>query len=266
MRTLSFILLIALFMTACQGSGSQENATSDETTAGEASPAQESAYTLTPFTPSAAFPDAAIKAVTYQDGKFSFDITGYELAVQTPDAESKMCANSGQGQHIHLIVDNAPYSAQYGAGFDYDIEDGEHYLLSFLSRSYHESVKNPGARYAKKITTENKSMTSTEDITQPMLFYSRPKGNYVGAAETEKVMLDFYLLNAELGANYKVKAEINGEEHLIDTWQPYYITGLPLGDNTIRLTLVDGAGNKVDTPLNPVERTFTLKSDPAEAQ
>ena len=67
-----------------------------------------------------------------------------------------------------------------------------------------------------------------------------------------------------LGANYQVKADINGEEHMIDTWQPYYIEGLPMGENTVTLTLVDGSGQTVDTPLNPVSRTFTLAADPAE--
>ena len=51
---------------------------------------------------------------------------------------------------------------------------------------------------------------------------------------------------------------------MIDTWQPYYIEGLPMGENTITLTLVDAEGKKVDTPLNPVTRKFTLAADPAE--
>ena len=97
-----------------------------------------------------------------------------------------------------------------------------------------------------------------------MLFYSRPKGTYVGKKNTDKVMLDFYVVNLKLGPNYKVLADINGEIHTIDTWQPYYIEGLPMGKNKIKLTLVDGAGNPVDTPLNPVEREFELKADELE--
>ena len=97
-----------------------------------------------------------------------------------------------------------------------------------------------------------------------MLFYSRPKGTYTGKANTDKVMLDFYLANLALGNDYKVKANINGEEHMIDTWQPYYIEGLPMGENNVTLTLVDGEGKKVEAPLNPVSRTFTLEADPME--
>jgi len=266
MRTLSlfFTLATMLFLTACGGSGSGEGEQAADSTAVEAAPAMN--YTLTPFTPSTAFADANMESMAFKNGKFMFGISGYELGEQTPDADLKMCANSADGQHIHLIVDREPYAAKYTAEFDYQIPDGEHYVLAFLSRSYHESLKNPAAFKAEKVMVSSNSFTSQESITGPVLFYSRPKGNYVGEKDTKKVMLDFYLLNAQLGSDYQVKAEINGEVHMIDQWQPYYIEGLPMGENTIKLTLVDAQGNVVDAPLNPVERTFTLQADPAEAQ
>jgi len=226
---------------------------------------KEMKYTLTPFDPSASFPGAELANVTYEGGTFDFEVNNYELAVQTEDAGVKMCANSAQGQHIHLILDNEPYAAKYEAQFDYEVEDGEHYMLAFLSRSYHESIKTSEAHIAQKIMVSDGSITSMEDISGPMLFYSRPKGTYVGEKDTEKVMLDFYLINADLGSEYMVKADVNGEEHMIDTWQPYYIEGMPMGENSITLTLVDGEGNTVDAPLNPVTRTFTLQADPAES-
>ena len=222
-------------------------------------------YTVTPFSQSAAFPDAKIDDMAFVNGKFKFGISGdsYQLGVQTPDAGAKMCANSAQGQHIHLIVDDQPYAAKYEAEFDYEIPDGSHYLLAFLSRSYHESIKTPEASKAVKAEIKGNSIVMSEPIQQPMLFYSRPKGTYTGKAETDKVMLDFYLVNVTLGDDHKVKADINGETHMIDSWQPYYIEGLPMGENTITLTLVDKDGNAVQAPLNPVSRTFTLQEDPA---
>jgi len=222
-------------------------------------------YTLTPFSPSQSFQDAEIKGVSYQNGKFNFDLAegDYELGVQTEDADQKMCANSGKGQHIHLIVDNEPYAAKYTSEFDYEIEDGEHYMLAFLSRSYHESIKTDKASVAKKITVKDNSIVEAAPIMESMLFYSRPKGTYVGKKDTEKVMLDFYPVNANIGTTQKIIAVINGEEHEITKWQPYYITGLPMGENTITLSLVGMDGNKLKTPLNPVTRKFTLKEDPA---
>ena len=163
-----------------------------------------------------------------------------------------------------MIIDNAPYLAKYTSSFEADMSDGEHYTLAFLSRSYHESIKTDQANITKKVQVKGGKIVKSEDVAQPMLFYSRPKGTYVGKKDTEKVMLDFYLKNADLGNNYKVKADINGETHMLDKWQPYYIEGLPMGDNSITLTLVDTKGNKIDTPLNPVTRNFVLKADPAE--
>jgi hypothetical protein len=263
MKMLNFFLIPALLFSACTNSGSGD--AKDKAAEEQAAP---KTYTLTPFSPSTEFPDARIVSMEYKDGMFNFEIGGdsYQLGVQTPDAPQKMCADSPDGQHIHLIIDNEPYAAKYETSFEYDVPDGDHYLLAFLSRSYHESIKTEAASEALRITVRNKSITGTEEITDPMIFYSRPKGNYLGEEETKKVMLDFYLVNVELGDEYKVKAEINGEEHMIDKWQPYYIEGLPLGDNKIKLTLVDKTGEPVFAPLNPVERTFTLLATPGEVQ
>jgi len=260
-NTLSLLLLSVFFLFSCKN----EKPTTDNNTTVESSDdstPSEKQYTLTPFDPSQSYDGAGIEDMSYVNGLFNFTLSEseYELGAQTPDADQKMCANSGKGQHIHLIVDNEPYAAKYTSEFDYEIKDGEHYLLAFLSRSYHESIKTDEAHVAKKITVENNSITNAEPIDQPAIFYSRPKGTYVGK-DTEKVMLDFYPINASIGTDYKIIAMINGEEHMIDTWQPYYITGLPMGENTIELVLVDSNNNKVDSPLNMVSRTFTLRDD-----
>jgi len=215
--------------------------------------------------PSQEFPDAHIESWEYKDGTFKFVIGGesYQLGVQTPDAPQRMCANSAKGQHIHLIIDNKPYAAKYEPEFAYEIENGEHYMLAFLSRSYHESLKTPQAHVAQKITVKDGSVVKAEDIEGPMLFYSRPKGTYVGD-DTKKLLLDFYIINAELGPDsYKVKVDVNDGQFttILDKWAPYFIEGLPMGDNKIRLTLLDKDGQPVDAPLNPVERVFTLKPD-----
>jgi hypothetical protein len=119
-----------------------------------------------------------------------------------------------------------------------------------------------------KAEVKNNSFAKTAPITEPMLFYSRPKGKYTGKAETDKVMLDFYLLNCDLsGIGYKVKVDVNNEKQfIINRWQPHYLEGLPMGDNKIKLTLIDKDGNPVNSPLNPVERVFTLVDDPAPGQ
>ncbi len=263
MKALNLLFALSLFgLMACNGNSQTKEEMADETTEME-SEEKEMEYSLTPFSKSTSYPDATMNRMSYENGTFDFDFSNYELAIQTPDAEMKMCANSDQGQHIHLIVDTQPYVAKYESSFTHEVPDGDHYILAFLSRSYHESIKNGKAAIAKKVNVSGQSITSEEVITDPMLFYSRPKGNYIGKANTEKVLLDFFLVNTELGDQYMVKAQINDEVHMLDKWQPYYIEGLPMGDNLITLTLVDKEGKKVDTPLNPVSRKFTLEADPA---
>lgn len=229
---------------------------------GDGTPDSEN-ITLTPMPESVAFPDASIDDWTYQGGTFNYATSNYEFGVQTPDADALMCANSAKGQHVHLIIDNEPYIAQYEPTFDQTMSGGEHYLLTFLSRSYHESIKTPAAHRAVKVNVLNAGFTNPEEITDPMLFYSRPKGTYVGNKETENVMLDFYPVNAPLGEQYQVRVNINGEEFTVDEWKPYYIQGLPMGESTVTLTLMAG-DSIVDAPLNPTRRTFTLEALPAE--
>ena len=260
MRSILFILALISFA-SCKG---------DKATKTEAAEAVVEAvsntYSITPFSPSTAYDDVELTLNSYSGGTFDFGVVSktYELGTQTPDTDAKMCANSAKGQHIHLILDTAPYAAKYEANFDYDVADGDHHLLAFVSRSYHESIKSPGAAVTKKVKVENKSIVASEDIDDPMLFYSRPKGTYVGSKDTEKIMLDFYLHNVTLGEAYRVVADINGEKHELDVWQPYYIEGLPMGKNSITLALIDADGNTVDVPNNPVTREFELKEDPAE--
>jgi hypothetical protein len=265
MKQLLFLLIFSsLAIISCKSDKStSESAKKEDIIVTAESPKK---YTLTPFSPSKSFEDARLNGMTFKSGVFDFSVAEgeYVLGAQTDDANEKMCANSGKGQHIHLIIDNAPYAAKYTNKFDYDVADGEHHLLAFLSRSYHESIKTDAAHIANKITVKNNTIAESSPITDPMLFYSRPKGTYSGAGETEKVMLDFYPINVDIGTTHKIIALINGEEHEINKWQPYYITGLPLGENEVKLSLVDIDGNKLTAPYNPVSRTFTLRGDTAQ--
>ncbi len=189
---------------------------------------------------------------------YNFDVQNYELGVQTEDAETRGIANSSKGQHIHFIVNNGPYSAHYMPGVMNTLDEGNYVVLAFLSRSYHESVKSEGAFYVENLKVGDVEPSET-DLTAPHLFYSRPKGTYTDI-DTKKVMLDFYLLNTTISPEgNKVKATINGEEFMITEWAPYYIEGLPLGEATIELELIDAEGKTVDGPFNKVERKITLE-------
>ena len=184
---------------------------------------------------------------------FSFDVSDYILGMQTLKDFDYQLANSAKGQHIHFIVNNGPYSAHYEDTFTKQFEDSSNVILAFLSRSYHESVKNSNA-YILTQVGENEI-----DLNKEFLFYSRPKGTYKGV-DTEKLLLDFYLINTNLSSTgNKVKATIQDTEFIIEEWAPYYIEGLPKGEIKIKLELIDASGNLIDSPFNPSNRTVILE-------
>jgi hypothetical protein len=253
------VFAAALALTACKNEAATETkqtAQTDSTT-----------VQLNDYEASVEFPNATLKGFKYENGKFSYDYDSstYKLGQQTEDAHTKLCANSKEGQHLHFIVNDEPYKAFYTQQFENPMNDGTYHLLSFLSRSYHESIKNGKAHLAQKVTFEKGKMTKNEAITAPMLFYSRPKGTYVGA-DAKRIMLDFFLVNTNLSAEgNKVKVTVNGEEvATVSEWKPYFIDNLPLGKHTITLELIDAQGKTVVAPLNPVTREFELmKEQPA---
>ncbi len=269
------MLLGLLALTQCGGGDTaqtDEATDSTETTAdSEASTRTEEAkkYSLSPVS-SPEFADARLSITNLDDDAklpngaytFEFAVENYELGAQTEDAEGKGLANSGKGQHIHVIVDNEPYSAHYEPKAEKELAEGSHIMLAFLSRSYHESVKNGQAYILKKFTV-GEAEPMEVDFNAPHMFYSRPKGEYT-MNEGDKLLLDFFLLNVELSAEgNKVRATINGEEHLIDQWAPYAIEGLEMGEVRIKLELIDAEGNVIEGPFNTVERTVTLKAPEA---
>ena len=189
---------------------------------------------------------------------FSFDINNYDLGAQTNKEFDYNLANSELGQHIHFIVNNGPYSAHYVDNFETKLTGDNSVILAFLSRSYHESVKNPNAYILTQIGD-----TNNIDLENEFIFYSRPKGTYKGS-DTEKLLLDFYLVNTDLGPKgNKVKISIkqNEETHdfLVDEWTPFYIEGLDKGEVSITLELLDNDGELIETPFNPSSRTVVLE-------
>ena len=184
---------------------------------------------------------------------FSFDVSDYELGAQTINNVESQLANSGKGQHIHFIVNNGPYSAHYKNNFKKKLNEENNVILAFLSRSYHESVKNPNAFILTQIG-ENKI-----DLNNEFLFYSRPKGTYKGK-DTEKLLLDFYLVNTTISPEgNKVKATINDTEFIITEWAPYYLQGLPKGEIKIKLELINSKGELINSLFNPSIRSVILE-------
>lgn len=223
-------------------------------------------YSVVPLTDSPEFANAELrldKEGIVVDGNsvhFNFHVENYELGAQTESINAEKLANSGKGQHIHLILNNGPYSAHYEPHAVKELEPGNYTMLAFLSRSYHESVKARRAFIIDQFTVGDVE-PEVIDFSKPHLFFSRPKGTYVGK-DIENLLLDFFLVGIrEFEGKYYMDAEINGVPFKLEKWVPYVIQGLEPGEVEIKLTLRDMEGNVIDSPYNPVSRTVMLQEE-----
>lgn len=265
---------LGILLVACDTpgtSGSENGISADTTTSKEAvapsgpviaPPGARVKVVVAP--PAQAYPQASLAVdispePDKDEAKFNFTVSGFDLKQQTPDAPERGCANSPDGQHIHFILNNKPYLAKYDPSFSEKVDPGHNVLLAFLSRSYHESVKDPAAFVVKEFDMPGTSDIKGNTDQYANLFYSRPKGDYK-KSDGDKVLLDFYLVNATLSPNgMRVRATIDGQSFLLTEWAPYFIEGLELGQHTVRLELVDQQGAVVPGPFNDSgERTFNL--------
>lgn len=274
MHTLVKCSLIAgtvIGLTSCGGNSDKKTTNADSAAA--PAPRAAVAVTTVPASPEFAGATLMIKSATAEKaGKdsakvtFSFDVKNYELKAQTADGSGKGCANSAQGQHIHFIMDNAPYKALYEPKNEVTLANNtEHYLLCFLSRSYHESLKNKEAAVVLHFKIDEKgNYKKLDDPKEPMLFYSRPKGDYIGK-DTASILLDFYVWNTTIAADgNKVKAQITNESLkidttiMVDTWAPHFIQNLGTGKGKVTLTLVGKDGQQVQGSMTTVSREFNM--------
>lgn len=265
-KTISLLAIIITIFSSCKDVKEKQSKTNTTTKTQEVTTT--SKISIEQLEDSPRYNDAALtmlqptNSIIENNGEidFSFKVENYELGAQTNSLNTKKLANSGKGQHIHFILNNQPYSAHYDTDFKKTLPTGTHHLVAFLSRSYHESVKNENSVVVKKfVIGKNPADDLKIDMTAPTLIYSRPKGTYSGK-DTDNVLLDFFVLNTTLSEKgHKVRATVNDNVFLITKWAPQILKGLPKGTVTIKLELIDGNGNLLPGAFNSVTRQVTLK-------
>ena len=172
----------------------------------------------------------------------------------------------GLGPHLHVFLDNEPYTAVYDLSEPLEFEDltpGTHTLRVFASRPWHESFKNQGAFDQRTFHIYAPTPQDELSADKPVLTYSRPQGTY-GA---EPIMLDFYLTNAPLHMtaqedpkddvhDWRIRCTVNGQSFVFDEWQAIYLKGFEPGRNWVQLELIDEAGNPIDNRFNNTVRVI----------
>jgi hypothetical protein len=226
--------------------------------------------------PHIAYPPAELKIIEPREGQvlknptdsifIVIQATGTKLSVPT-DADSTLgIAYAKQGQHVHVIVDDKPYMADFKNGQPFNVgllSPGMHTIRAFPSFSWHESIKSPGSFATRTFfvgTASNAGAHPENNLNAPLLTYSRPKGTYSGG-EGSKVLLDFYVSNAKLASDaYRVKIWIDSVAMPdIVTWQPYFIEGLSKGKHTIHLQLIAPNGSVVPGSYNSPSGEITIE-------
>ena len=56
-----------------------------------------------------------------------------------------------------------------------------------------------------------------------------------------------------------MRVTIQDSEFIVDEWAPYIIEGLPKGEISIKLELLNSTGKLIETPFNPSVRKIILK-------
>ncbi|BCX12386.1 MAG: hypothetical protein KatS3mg067_1324 [Thermosynechococcus sp.] len=170
---------------------------------------------------------------------------------------------TGLGPHVEVVLDDLPSRSVYDLSTPIEftnLEPGTHLLRAFVVYPWGESIKNPLA-YAQTVFHLYTADEDTRAASLPLLTYNQPSGTY-GA---EPVLLDFYLSNLPLDRQlnnekgWQVRCTINGQSFTVDRWQAYYLTGLQPGDNWVRLELLDGNGQRIPSPHNPITRLVTYQ-------
>jgi hypothetical protein len=260
--------LVAVFVLAgCGGSGDESGDASEDGPAvtieqGERSPAISGAKARFAAPSDGEVVDAGSEVMV------TVEVDSFETGIQTDTPRREAIANSGNGQHVHIIVDGDPYYANYEPGSPFGVgslSEGAHTAVVFPSRSYHESVKNPGAMDFVNFYVGEEAGEFPLDPEAPTIIYSRPKGSYSGAG-AQRIMMDFYLHNVELGedgykAHYEIRKKGSDEviaETTLTEWVPSFVEGLEKGTYVFHLELLDADGNVVPGPLNTTDREVTV--------
>lgn len=280
-RLAFMVLLAAGFVGACQADDAPPGAADDPPAMGqvaEMGPVVDPETEGIELVPSAEtapeVPGVGLRFASPQPGQrfeegsaveVELELEGYELGVPTPGGDERGLARTPDGQHVHLVLNDRSYEALYDLSEPVVLEDlpaGTHVLRAFPGRDWHESVKAPGAlAQLTFVVGEGEMEWGQPSEWGPSLIYSRPQASYLGA-DADSVMVDFVLSGVDLAPDgYRVELELADRVFDMDRWIPWILTGLPAGEHTLRMTLLDPDGNEVNAPLLPVERTIEIAPD-----
>ena len=217
----ALLAVSTLSLNSC-GNRDSDSATTTDTTSTANTQRTDQNVTIEPAEHGPEYRSARIQIISPREGQVLenaqdsvfvvLNVTGMEIAKPTQGDSTRGINYSKEGQHIHVIIDDKPYMANYRNGQPFNVgvlAAGAHTIRVFPSRSWHESVKTNGAFASRVFYVGEKPADDSlvNELKKPFITYSRPKGNY-GVSDSV-LLLDFYATNLKLdSAGHKVKVSI----------------------------------------------------------
>lgn len=204
------------------------------------------------------------KNVKFRQGtnKFEFDINKFNLGERTTlEKETGLNIQEG-GQYLVTVGNDFKVKKSFAAQVIQELQKGENYLLAYLCRSYKISVKNRKSSVFLKFTTDDAHGKVKQKVSESFVHLNTPRnGDFY--TQTQKVLLDFYLLNLQIGdqGNY-LKVTVDQHEFNINKWKAYSISGLSLGEHKITVQAYNKNNEKITGKLlKPITVSFTVNEE-----
>ncbi|KJS04561.1 MAG: hypothetical protein VR77_11380 [Flavobacteriales bacterium BRH_c54] len=255
MRFKTFSLIILLFFFACNTNNSNKEESSDEASSSiknnetsliieqkadnDIATFSADGITLTEIKPTKNNKESAL---TLTNTSFKEGINLLQFNIE-----------NNQNYNITTIQNNYTIATHSNTKVEQEFLSGNNVFLAFLTNENNLGIKTNNATLLKNIVLNDEVLF---DEKQPHLFYYLPQNNIA--------ILDFCLVNTSLSENgNKVKVTFNGTTSIVvNKWASYQIDGLSENKNTIRIELIDKAGNLIPGPFNDSgERTFLMNQN-----
>jgi hypothetical protein len=200
----------------------------------------------------------ASKNQTFKLGinKIEFNNHYFNLGENTSEENVYGCRLNESGQYLGVIKPNGSIKKVINTQFETDVNQGDNFYLCYLSRSYDLSIKNPNASFLFKIKADKNGCFSETYLSDTVIALLQPRGSFT-INNRNRILLDFYLKNVEIGDGY-ISLIIDNVEFKLRKWVPFWISGLDLGRHKVSIELKNKGGESIKG-IMPKQQISTFK-------
>ena len=98
-------------------------------------------------------------------------------------------------------------------------------------------------------------------VDKPLLVVFQPQKELFRGKEANKILFDFRVMNANLGAGYRLHYNLDGQDYFLDKEKHVWLENANrIGGHELTITLETEAGNPVlDNPFNTITKKFGVR-------